>query len=145
MIRYLLFTVLVLFLGCSNSDDSKGSFDIDSFPQTWVLDGMSFGLSGQNVTGDDLLYKEVIILKNNGDFEKTRTLSDSISKAKGTFLFNTSEVNTLLVLNYDSETNLIESCSRERIVETLIMTSNNLLFGGSSPCDGPGLTFIRTE
>lgn len=70
MIRYLLFTVLVLLVGCSNSDDSKGSFHIDSIPQVWVLHGMSFELSGQILTGDDLPYKEVIIFKNNGDFEK---------------------------------------------------------------------------
>ena len=145
MVKYLVFTVLVLLVGCSSSDDSQGSFDIDSFPQTWVLEEMSLGLSGETVTDNDLPYQETIVLKDNGDFEKTRKSSDSMSMGKGTFLFNKSTINTVLVLNYDSETDLISSCSREKIVEKLIVTSSNSLSGGSAPCDGPGLFFTRIE
>lgn len=144
MHKYLLYIGFIVLAGCTN-DNLENVFDVNSYPQTWQLKSMSLGLSGETIKDDDLPYQQTLVLKPNGDFEKTRIVSDSISKGSGSFLFNESETSTLLVLNYYTETYLIESCSRDKTIETLFLASSYTIFDGSSPCDGPSLDYIRIK
>lgn len=106
---------------------------------------MSTGLSGGFLEGQDLPWAETILLQNNGNFIKTRWVDGQKKEGNGLFDFNKIGDEKYLVLNYNVETDLIESCGKENMVETLFMPSINSLTGGSAPCDGPGLFYERLE
>ena len=146
MPKYIyLFILLVLFSGCNDDDDSQEPFDIKSFPQTWVLDQMTIGLSGQVLTENELPYQETIALQNDKRFVKTRDSEGTITVGEGSFSFITSEAGIVLNMIYDSDTNLISSCSGEKNIERFNVSSSSSISGGSSPCDGPALFYIRIE
>lgn len=78
-------------------------------------------------------------------FLKVRQFEDEKHEDSGSFAFNKKEGKMYLTLEYDSETELIESCIGEKFTESFFMPSNISLTGGSAPCDGPGLFYQRIE
>ncbi len=129
---------------CSDSDDAKRVFDIDSYPQLWKLTAMSGGLSGAFYEEDELPWQETITLRRDETFTKVRLIDNEILEGNGVFIFEEKNGTMYLILKFDSETELIESCIGEKITQTFVMTSNNSLGGGSAPCDGP-LFYERIE
>ncbi|NAY93336.1 hypothetical protein GTQ34_15605 [Muricauda sp. JGD-17] len=145
MKRFYTYILLFIFFSCSNSNKDEIVFDSNVFPQHWELTGMSTGLSGDFLEGDDLPWRETILLEKDNRFVKTRLVDNQKNEAGGVFDFSIVNDEMYLVLNYDVETDLIESCGTENLVETLFMPSIISLIGGSAPCDGPGLFYERME
>lgn len=130
---------------CSDSDDAVNVFDIDSFPQRWELTTMIGSIPGAVFEDDELLWQETITLKSDGSFIKVRLIDNKRLEGTGSFVFSEENNDMYLTLEFDSETDLIESCSGEKITESFFMPTTNLLSGGSAPCDGPGLFYERIE
>ncbi len=140
---FLLFCILII--SCSVKNDSGDVLDIGSFPQQWILTGMSGGLTGSFFTGSEMSWQETITLQSDMRFLKIRQFEDEKLEGSGSFAFNEKDSEMYLTLEYDSETELIESCIGEKFTESLFMPSNISLSGGSAPCDGPGLFYERIE
>ncbi|MGB5357806.1 MAG: hypothetical protein WBN11_14040 [Eudoraea sp.] len=145
MIKKYAFLLSFLLIGCTNSNDSEGSFDMNSFPQEWKLTGMSGGLTNNILIGNDMPWQENITLEEDGRFLKARQFEEVRIEGAGSFSFEEKEGETYLNLEYDSETLLIESCTGEKLNETLFMRNTESLTGGSAPCDGPGLFYDRIK
>ena len=145
MIKKYAFLLSFLLIGCTNSNDSEGSFDMNSFPQEWKLTGMSGGLTNNILIGNDMPWQENITLEEDGRFLKARQFEEVRIEGAGSFSFEEKEGETYLNLEYDSETLLIESCTGEKLNETLFMRNTESLTGGSAPCDGPGLYYDRIK
>ncbi|MBC30731.1 MAG: hypothetical protein CMH48_07775 [Muricauda sp.] len=141
---FLFLFVGIVLTACSDSVSDQ-PFDVNGFPQQWELTGMSGSISGFILEGDDLPWKETIVLNIDETFIKIREIDVMQSVGTGSFLIEESEGETYLVLDYSQETDLIESCTREKIIEKLFMPSPNSLTGGSAPCDGPGLFYSRVD
>ncbi len=103
-------TLFLVFLSCSGSKEDGITFDANTFPQQWELTGMSTGISGQFLEGDDLPWTETIVLKTDMRFVKMRFVDNQKKEGEGVFEFNEINDETYLILNYDFETDLIESC-----------------------------------
>ncbi len=132
-------------MACSDKDDSGDIFDINSFPQQWELMEMSGGLSGQLFKGSEMSWQESITLQSDKRFIKVRQVENERIEGVGVFAFSEKEGEMYLSLEYDSETELIESCTHEKLIERLYLPSSTSLTGGSAPCDGPGLYYGRIE
>lgn len=145
MPRNFVYILFFVFFSCSNSTDDDSIFEINTFPQHWELKGMSTGISGGFLEGSALPWSETIVLEKNKRFLKTRLTNDSEIKGEGNFEFTEINCGMYLILNYDTETDLIESCGLEKQTETLFMSSVNSLTGGAAPFDGPGLFYERVE
>ena len=139
------FSFLLFATSCSDDSNSEEYFNIENFPQIWILDSMNIGLSGQFLTGEDLPYQEKIILQIDGSFSKSRDTAGELNVGKGSFSFINMDNRKILSMTYDSETDLISSCIGEKLVEKLILTTNSSLSGGSLLCDGPGLYYKPKE
>ncbi|MGB5204018.1 hypothetical protein [Eudoraea sp.] len=145
MIKKCALLLSLLIVACTNNDDSENVFDIKSFPQEWELTGMSGGLSPVLLTGSDMTWQETLTLESDGRFLKVRRFDEVRIEGAGDFSFSEKEGETYLNLTYDSETILIESCTGEKLLETLFMPTTTSLRGGSAPCDGPGLYYNRIK
>ncbi|WP_431129817.1 hypothetical protein [Flagellimonas flava] len=145
MLRHNVYILFFFLFSCSNSARDDLIFDSNIFPQRWELTGMSTGLSGGLLEGDDLPWTETIVLEKDSRFFKTRLLDNEESEGKGIFDFSEINNEMYLILNYDTGTDLIESCGNENQTETFFMPSVTALIGGSAPCDGPGLFYERKE
>ena len=143
MRKLCVLLVCMCFFACSDSDDSGNVFNIDSFPQRWELTTMTGSIRGAVFEGDQLPWQESINLKGDGSFIKVRLIDNQTLQGAGIFVFSEENDQMFLTLEFDSETELIESCSREKITESFLMPTANLLNGGSAPCDGPGLFYIK--
>lgn len=135
----------LLIFGCSQADDSDKIFDKNSFPQEWKLVGMSGGLSGSFFEGAEMPWQETITLQSSFRFIKVRQVENRNYRGTGAFTFTKLEGENYLILEYDAETELIESCSGENLIERLFMPDSVSLNGGSAPCDGPGLYYEKIE
>lgn len=135
----------LLLVACTNNDEPENVFDIKSFPQEWKLTGMSGGLSNVVLTGSDMTWQETLTLESDRRFLKVRRFDEVRIEGAGDFSFSEKEGENYLNLTYDSETILIESCTGEKLNETLFMPTTTSLTGGSAPCDGPGLFYGRIQ
>ncbi len=106
---------------------------------------MSGGLSGKLFTGSEMSWQESITLQSNKRFIKVRQIENDRIEGVGFFTFSENEGEMYLTLEYDSETELIESCIGEKLIEKFYMPSFISLTGGSAPCDGPGLYYERIK
>ncbi len=130
----------VLFIGCVDDVDNVE----ERFPQQWNLVRMT-GPDGRGFkTGSRLDWQEFYLLKEDGSFLKTRLDAGIRTSATGTFVIDDSGDETLLILTFDEENEIIASCSTEP-VETLIVANNSLLIGTWQACDGPLLEYFRTQ
>lgn len=135
----------LLIVACTNNAEPQNVFDINSFPQEWELTEMSGSLSNVILTGSDMTWQETLSLESDGRFLKVRRFDEVRIEGAGDFSFSEKEGETYLNLIYDSETILIESCTGEKLNETLFMPTSTSLRGGSAPCDGPGLYYDRVK
>ncbi|MBC7000394.1 hypothetical protein [Cytophaga sp. FL35] len=141
---YTALFVLLYLNSCTNENLNTLESDfIETLPQEWELSSMTLGMQPGNVSGEDLPYQETLVLKENNSFLKTRLTSDKTITGEGTFSIKEDTPGTILVLEYDSETDLIESCTGEKLIEKFLVKDSNLLTGGSAACDGPGLLYKR--
>ena len=145
MKQYSLILFMGMVLSACSDPASDHPFDKNNFSQKWELTGMSGSIPGFLLEGDDLLWKETIALNFDKTFIKIREIDGAESEGTGSFFYEESDGQNFLVLEYNQETDLIESCTGEKITEKLFMPNTTSLTGGSSPCDGPGLFYSRVE
>jgi hypothetical protein len=98
------------------------------------------------ITGDDMDWQETIHLDTNGGFFKRRTRDGVTLGEGGTFAYITVDGDNYLELTYTTPKNdLIESCTTADSKELIRVVSNSRLEGIWSACDGPKLTYEKTD
>ncbi len=133
-----IFLIIVLLGSC------KKEFDNDQYPQKWKLVKMSGQLSNANTSGNDMAWQEFYLLNSNGTFTKSRERDGQQTEASGNFKIKDLSDGKYLVLNYNSISSLIGSCT-SNYSETLWVRSENKMTGTWSYCDGPGLEYDRIK
>lgn len=119
--------------------------EAEQFPQTWRLVKMTGSMINSETTDEDMAWQEVIELKANATFTKTRKRDNNTKDASGTYAFSSDSVdNTVkLTLTYSSGKDLIGSCLSITQTETYYFRSKCRMVGTWSMCDGPGLEYAR--
>ncbi|MFC4097379.1 hypothetical protein [Euzebyella saccharophila] len=141
---YTALFVLLCLISCTSENLNTLESDFtETLPQEWELSSMTLGMQPGSVSGDDLPYQETLVLKEDNSFLKTRLTTEITVTGEGTFRFKEDTNGSVLILVYDSETILIESCTGEKIIEKFLVKNADQLAGGSAACDGPGLFYIR--
>lgn len=135
-----LCVLAVLFASCINDVENVEEL----FPQQWQLVRMT----GQSeITGKAdgrLAWKEFYLLNPDGTFLKSRLQDGIKTSATGMYGFVDVEDESLLVLTYDSPSDIIGSCESD-LTETLRVLSSSVIIGTWSACDGPGLEYFRVK
>ena len=139
VIAFYWFTALLL-VSCVDDVDNVAEI----FPQQWDLVRMTGQSDHFTRTGRHLEWQEFYLLNPDGSFLKSRLQDGVKTSVTGTFAFQESEGETLLVLSFDEANDIIGSCSLLP-EETLIMANNSLLIVTWQACDGPLLEYFRTK
>ncbi len=143
-----IFTLLCcsIICSCSNKDESTTTeFDAKQYPQKWQLVKMSGSIANiPPAIGKDMEWQEYYVLKSDKTFIKSREVNAVTTKLSGTYTFITLADGTYIEFLYPVSNVLIGNCTAEN-KELIKVTSNNILTGTWSACDGPGLIYQRIE
>ncbi|MEO5909975.1 MAG: hypothetical protein ABIP95_03760 [Pelobium sp.] len=134
-----LFAIIILS-SCKKEETSDGN----SYPQKWKLITMKGQIANSSLSGNNLPYQENYQFNTNKTFTKTREENGTTTSASGTYSVEEFESKIYYMLQYKEANKLIESCYFGSKEQSLYFV-NNKLFGGSQPCDGPGLEYQRVN
>lgn len=146
----LFFTLVILSLSSCRSDkepetDSEVPFTADVYPQRWEMVEMTGMMPNSRTTGEDMEYEESYFFKRDNTFVKTRKESGVTTEATGTFQrIVGDDGKEYYQLDYDADSDLIESCIGPR-QENLAVDTGRTLRGTAQACDYPGKTYERRE
>lgn len=142
MIRYVLFLFGLFVASCSSDNNVKQVFDINNFPQEWVL--VTSEITNSMSKSDTLNEQESIVLLSSGRFTKTKETESGYISSEGDFEFVQSDDQIILQLNHDAHNELIINCS-DSLIELFALVSDSSLSGGAVPCDGPAVFYQRIK
>lgn len=147
--KHVVFLALALgtLASCREvEEDLSGEIGNDQFSQKWTLVEMTGSVAGDApATGNDMAWQEYYILNEDSTFTKHREQDGEVSEASGVFTFVTTAEESYIELTYPSDNQLIGSCYSQLMVESLLVVSETELKGTWQACDGPGLTYERTD
>jgi hypothetical protein len=135
----LVFTVCSI-LSCSKEE----KFEIDNFPQNWILVKMTGQIRNSETVGEKMAWQEYYLLKSDGTFIKYRERDGINFSASGNFSFVERADGKYLELSYNEDSQIVGSCYNNQ-TESLWLESNNILTSTWFACDGPGLVYKRKE
>ena len=106
---------------------------------------MTGSMINSETTGENMAWQEIIELKADNTFSKTRRRDNKTKAASGGYSFNHDPMDNsvMLTLTYSSGKDLIGSCLSITETETYYFRSKCTMFGTWSACDGPGLEYAR--
>jgi hypothetical protein len=136
--------VLFLFISVWILNSCTKEPDLDKFPQIWQLTSMSGQTSNSSTSGSDMEWQESYLLNSDGTFTKSRERNGVIIEASGSFVFKDLTDGKYLELTYESNSDIIGSCT-PGLKETLLVRSGKKMSGTWSYCDGPGLEYERKK
>lgn len=133
MKKQILFLIIIGFLfSCSKVDDSNSKTEITG---NWQLIQM---------TGAEMGWQETYQLNADGTFKKSRDRDGVITQISGVYNVITISNESLLELNFNSESEIIGSCS-SNTKETMIFQSETIFSSTWNQCDGPGLKYEKID
>tara|TARA_B100000941_G_scaffold290927_1_gene276997 strand:+ start:190007 stop:190372 length:366 start_codon:yes stop_codon:yes gene_type:complete len=116
----------------------------DDYPHKWQLVSVLTGLSNTSVSGDQLPYFEEYIFNSDNTFSKTRVVEKSTIVATGSFSVDKSDDKISLSLSYNSESEIIDNCSKE-LTEILLITSSKSFSNNVLACDRGRMNYSRVD
>lgn len=105
----------------------------------WQLKEVVSGWTNQTTDASELGYEEFYEFRPDSTMRKFRSNGASASGIYS--IQNLSDGKYLEVVYDDEKTDLKESCGGNEFLKI----ENGNLFGGSLPCDGPGLNYVKVE
>ncbi|MTI22617.1 hypothetical protein E1176_16415 [Fulvivirga sp. RKSG066] len=131
--KYLIVAIFIMTLGCDSEEEAQG----DAITGTWKLSEVVSGWTNEVTPADKLDYAEFYDFKANGKVKKYRSDGKSV---EGTYTVEEKSDGTYIEVEYtDVNNELKESCGGNEFLRI----EENQLKGGSLPCDGPGLTYVK--
>jgi hypothetical protein len=142
--KKLIFLTLFscFFFSCKKDTCNDMVFDQNNYPQKWKLIEMAENFQTKLTTGANMPWQESYVLDTNGTFIKTRLQDGLTSGGTGRFTILEDANGKYIQLKYDTLNNIIGSCYLQE--EYLRFVADKLISSWAA-CDGPGLTYQRTE
>ncbi|MEP2771153.1 MAG: hypothetical protein ABJH05_03325 [Fulvivirga sp.] len=135
--KYLILSILlVVTMSCDKEESEQQSSEIVG---QWQLKEVVSGWTNQTTDASELGYEEFYEFRPDSTMRKFRSNGDA---ASGTYSIQTLSDGKYIEVVYDDEnTKLRESCGGNEFLRV----EKNQLMGGSLPCDGPGLNYVKVE
>ena len=143
--KKLIFLTLFscIFFSCKKDTCNDMVFDQNKYPQKWKLIEMAENFQTKVTTGANMPWQESYVLDVNGTFIKTRLQDGQTSEGTGSYTIHVDYANAKYIqLKYDTLNNIIGSCYSQ---EEYLRFEADKLISSWAACDGPGLTYQRTE
>jgi hypothetical protein len=143
MKKQILFLMIIGILFSCNKNDDGINLETEIIGN-WKLTQMTGSIPNSETTGSEMEWQETYQLNTDGTFQKSRDRDGVITEISGTYnLINNSNEN-LLELNFNSESEIIGSCTSST-KETMSLQSETIFLSSWNACDGPGLKYERVD
>lgn len=132
--KHILIIIVSLLFGCESDSMNEKQVEIIGI---WKLDEVTNSWSMDKTPAADLDYEEYYEFRADSTVRKYRSDGE---EALGTFTVKELSDGRYFEISYnDPDTELKESCSENEFLKI----EDDKLKGGSLPCDGPGLSYIK--
>ncbi|QCK16830.1 lipocalin family protein [Mangrovivirga cuniculi] len=139
LINLLLITIMII--ACSSNDNTIQSKD--PIVGKWELVKIQAPRIRNEITNEDIPYKEFYLFNSDGTFTKTRIEDGKTQSITGTYTKENTNDWEHLKLVYAEDSQLIDNCTGKP--EEHLAISPGELKGGSAPCDGPALFYAPVQ
>ena len=141
MKKQILFLMIIgILFSCSKNDINLENQIIGN----WKLIQMSGNIPNSETTGTEMDWQENYLLNTDGTFQKSRNRDGVITEISGTYQLINNSTESLLELNFNSESEIIGSCT-SNTKETMNIQSETIFLSYWNACDGPGLRYEKID
>ena len=141
MKKQILFLMIIgILCSCSKNDINLENQIIGN----WKLIQMSGTIPNSETTGTEMDWQETYLLNTDGTFQKSRNRDGVITEISGTYKLINNSTESLLELNFNSESEIIGSCT-SNTKETMNIQSETIFLSSWNACDGPGLRYEKID
>ena len=141
MKKQILFLMIIgILCSCSKNDINLENQIIGN----WKLIQMSGTIPNSETTGTEMQWQETYLLNTDGTFQKSRNRDGVITEISGTYKLINNSTESLLELNFNSESEIIGSCT-SNTKETMNIQSETIFLSSWNACDGPGLRYEKID
>ena len=141
MKKQILFLMIIgILCSCSKNDINLENQIIGN----WKLIQMSGTIPNSETTGTAMEWQETYLLNTDGTFQKSRNRDGVITDISGTYKLINNSTESLLELNFNSESEIIGSCT-SNTKETMNIQSETIFLSSWNACDGPGLRYEKID
>jgi len=141
MKKQILFLMIIgILCSCSKNEINLENQIIGN----WKLIQMSGTIPNSETTGTEMDWQETYLLNTDGTFQKSRNRDGVITDISGTYKLINNSTESLLELNFNSESEIIGSCT-SNTKETMNIQSETIFLSSWNACDGPGLKYEKID
>jgi hypothetical protein len=141
MKKKILFLMIIgILCSCSKNEINLENQIIGN----WKLIQMSGTIPNSETTGTEMDWQETYLLNTDGTFQKSRNRDGVITEISGTYKLINNSTESLLELNFNSESEIIGSCT-SNTKETMNIQSETIFLSSWNACDGPGLRYEKID
>lgn len=139
--KILLLMIIGTLFSCSKNTENDTE---NILVGNWTLIQMTGSIPNSETSGTEMDWQETYLLKADGTFLKSRDKDGTTIEVSGTYNFINSSNETLVKLNFDSESAIIGSCNSNS-KETMKLESETIFINTWNACDGPELKYEKTN
>jgi hypothetical protein len=141
MKKQILFLMIIgILFSCSKNDINLENQIIGN----WKLIQMNGNIPNSETTGIEMDWQETYLFNTDGTFQKSRNRDGVITEISGTYQLINNSTESLLELNFNSESEIIGSCT-SNTKETMNIQSETIFLSSWNACDGPGLRYEKID
>jgi len=141
MKKKILFLMIIgILCSCSKNEINLENQIIGN----WKLIQMTGTIPNSETTGTEMDWQETYLLNTDGTFQKSRNRDGVITEISGTYKLINNSTESLLELNFNSESEIIGSCT-SNTKETMNIQSETIFLSSWNACDGPGLRYEKID
>ncbi|AQS93157.1 hypothetical protein BXQ17_03275 [Polaribacter sp. BM10] len=137
--KILFLMIIGVLFSCNNNDDNYTENELVGI---WKLIQMTGSIPNSETSGAEMEWQETYVLNANGTFLKSRDRDGITTEVSGTYNFINNSNEPLIELNFDTESEIIGSCTSNR-KETMNLQSETIFLSSWEACDGPGLKYEK--
>ena len=131
--------IIGVLFSCNKNDDNDTENELVG---NWKLIQMTGSIPNSETSGTEMEWQETYVLNANGTFLKSRDRDGITTEVSGTYNFINNSNEPLIELNFDTESDIIGSCT-SNMKETMNLQSETIFLSSWEACDGPGLKYEK--
>ncbi|NHN27773.1 hypothetical protein FIA58_019000 [Flavobacterium jejuense] len=143
MKKQILFLMIIGILCSCNKNDDETNLE-SGIIGNWKLIQMTGSLINSETTGAEMEWQESYRLNGDGTFQKSRNRDGVITEVSGTYNLINNSNESLLELNFTSESEIVGSCTSNN-KEIMNLQSETIFLSSWNACDGPGLKYKKID
>lgn len=137
--KILILMVIATLFSCNKNDDNDTEIEIVG---NWKLIQMTGSIPNSETSGAEMDWQETYTLNANRTFLKSRDRDGITTEVSGTYNFIDNSNEPLIEFNFDTESEIIGSCT-SNMKEIMYFQFENIIVSSWSACDGPGLKYEK--